>query len=81
MMETVILCNILQNFYMETCLNPLPFKNFPLVKIKYILREKRLYSKFFWSVFSCIQTDYGEILPISPYSVRMRENTDRKNSE
>ena len=32
----------------------------------------------FWSVFSCIQTEYGEILRISPYSVRMRENTDQK---
>ena len=33
---------------------------------------------FFWSVFSCIRTKYGEILCISPYSVRMRENTDQK---
>ena len=27
----------------------------------------------FWSVFSRIRTKYGEILRISPYSVRMRE--------
>ena len=33
---------------------------------------------FFWSVFSCIRTEYGETLRISPYSVRMRENTDQK---
>ena len=33
---------------------------------------------FFWSVFSHIQTEYGEIIRISPYSVRMRENTDQK---
>ena len=33
---------------------------------------------FFWSIFSRIWTEYGEILPISPYSVRMRENTDQK---
>ena len=33
---------------------------------------------FFWSVFSSIQTEYGEIRSISPYSVRMRENTDQK---
>ena len=32
----------------------------------------------FWSVFSCIQTEYGKILRISPYSVRMRENKDHK---
>ena len=36
---------------------------------------------FFWSVFSRIRTEYGEIRSIFPYSVRMRENTDRKNSE
>ena len=33
---------------------------------------------FFWSVFSRIRTEYGEILHISPYSVRMWENTDQK---
>ena len=42
---------------------------------------KSSYSEFFWSVFSCIQTEYGEIRSICPYSVRMRENTDQKNSE
>ena len=31
---------------------------------------------FFWSVFSRIRNEYGEILSIFPYSVRMRENTD-----
>ena len=30
---------------------------------------------FFWSVFSRIRTEYGEI---PPYSVRMRKNTDQK---
>ena len=33
---------------------------------------------FFWSVFSRIRTEYGEIQSISPYSVWMRENTDQK---
>ena len=33
---------------------------------------------FFWSIFSRIRTVYGEILRISPYSVRIRENTDQK---
>ena len=32
----------------------------------------------FWSVFFHIRTEYAEILRISPYSVRMRENTDQK---
>ena len=33
---------------------------------------------FFWSVFSRIRTEYGEIRTISPYLLRMRENTDQK---
>ena len=45
------------------------------------LREKCLYSEFFWSVFFRIQTEYGEILRISPYSDQMHENTHQKNSE
>ena len=43
------------------------------------LHEKCSYSEFFWSVFSRIWTEYGEIL--SPNSVRMQENTDQENSE
>ena len=37
--------------------------------------------KFFWSVFSHIWTKYREIPSIPRPSVRMRENTDQKNSE
>ena len=48
---------------------------------KLILREKCPYSELFWSVFSCIRTEYGEILHIPPYSVRMRKNKDQGNSE
>ena len=40
------------------------------------LRKKCPYSELFWSVFSRIWTEYGEIFRISPYSVQMRENTD-----
>ena len=43
------------------------------------LREKCPYSEFFYSVFSPIRTEYGEI--ISPYSVQMGENIEQKNSE
>ena len=43
--------------------------------------KKCPYLNFFWSVFFRIWTEYGEIPNISPYSVRMRENTDQKNSE
>ena len=45
------------------------------------LREKCPYSEFFWSVFSRIRTEYGNILRISSYSVRMQENRDQKYSE
>ena len=45
------------------------------------LRKMCPYSEFFWSVFLRIRTVYGEILRISPYSVRMRENTEQKNSK
>ena len=47
--------------------------------MKLPLREKCPNTEFFfWSVFSRIRTEYGDILRISPYSVRMRENTDQK---
>ena len=36
---------------------------------------------FFLSVFSRIRTEYGEILRISPYSVRMRENVEQNNAK
>ena len=39
------------------------------------------YSELFWSAFSRIRTEYGEIPSISPYSVRMREKADQNNSK
>ena len=33
---------------------------------------------FFWSVFSRIRNEYGDIRNISPYSVRAWENTDQE---
>ena len=45
------------------------------------LREKCPYLELFLSAFTCIRTEYGEILRISPYSVRMREKADQNNSE
>ena len=33
---------------------------------------------FFWSVFSCIQTEYGELWIKSQHSVQISENTDQK---
>ena len=45
------------------------------------LREKCPYSELYWSAFSRIRSEYGDILDISPYSVRMRENVDQNNSK
>ena len=45
------------------------------------LREKCPQSEVFCSVFSHIWTEYGEIWIISPYSVRMGENKEQKNSD
>ena len=44
-------------------------------------RVKCPYSELFWSVISCIRSEYVEILLISPYSVRMRVNADQSNPE
>ena len=45
------------------------------------LRKKCPYSELLWSVFTRIRTEYRETRSISPYSVRMWENTDQNNSE
>ena len=45
------------------------------------LNDKCLHSEFFWSLFSLIRTEGGDLFTKSPYSIRMRENTDQKNSE
>ena len=45
------------------------------------MRKKCSYSELFWSVFSCILTEYGEIQSISLCSFRLQGNTDRNSSE
>ena len=52
-----------------------------LLEIRNHLRKKCPYSELFWPAFSRIQTEYGEIRSISPYSVRMRQNADQNNPE
>ena len=49
--------------------------------LKLTLRKKCPYSELFWSAFSYIRTEYGEIRSISSYSVRIRENADQNNSK
>ena len=46
------------------------------VEVKQSLRKKCPYSELFWSAFSRIWTEYREMQSMSPYSVRIRENTD-----
>ena len=48
------------------------------VLVKMALREKCPNAEFFWSVFSCIWTEYRDLLRKSPYSIRIQENTDQK---
>ena len=45
------------------------------------LHYKCRYLEFFWSVFSCIRSEYGNLQSKSPYLVPMWENADQKNSE
>ena len=33
---------------------------------------------FVWSLFSCIQTEYRDLLRKYPYSVRIQKNSDQK---
>ena len=51
-------------------------KYFPIL----FLRKKHPYSELFWSIFSRIRTDYGEVLRISPYSV-FNPNTGKYGPE
>ena len=37
--------------------------------------------EYFWSIFSLIRVVYGDLRNKCPYSVRMDENTGKKNSE
>ena len=46
-----------------------------------ILRKEFPYSEFFWSIFSRNEIEYVDLLCKPPYSVRIREKTDQKNSE
>ena len=50
-----------------------------VIMVCYSLRKRCPYLEFFWSVFSRIGTEYGDLLCKSPYSVQRRENTGQKN--
>ena len=68
--------------YPASHLNVVFHKSFLVILCQWrSLNKKCPYSELFWSVFSLVRTEYGEILCISLYSVRMRENTDQNNSK
>ena len=61
--------------------NYIPLWEISKISLRRTLRKKCPSSELFWSAFSRIRTKYGEILRISPYPVRMRENADHHNFE
>ena len=71
-----------QNEFIK-CVCLLPIKSLLNVRqrLRLSLLKTSAYSELFWSVFPCIRTEYGEILHISLYSVRMQEITDQNNSK
>ena len=52
-----------------------------IYRTAYSLSEKCWYSEFFWSFFSCIRTEYWEILRISQYLILMGEKETRETSK
>ena len=66
----------------KTIPNSKLFRKQFLKYLKTSLREKCPNTEFFWSVFPCIRTKYGDLQSKSPYSVRIltRKIRTRKNS-
>ena len=52
-----------------------------VLKTPLTLNENCSYFEFFWSVFSCIQIEYGELLCKSQNAFHIRGNTHHKNSK
>ena len=67
--EGITYLKLLKNELDGTCC-----KSLNLIHV-HCMKSVQIWS-FFWSVFSCIRTEYGKILRISPYAVQMRENID-----
>ena len=57
-------------------------KTYKIVQLSYVFHcVKCPISELIWSALPRIETEYVEILRISPYSDRMRESTDQNNTE
>ena len=51
-----------------------------MVKTFLTLRKNCPNTEFFWSAFSRIWIEYGDLRSKSPYLIQIRENTEQKNS-
>ena len=74
-----------QKYFTEVIVKPLDlcmtFNNFNVgrVTLPSLQCAKSIQIRiFFWSVFSCIRTEYGDLLSKSSHSVQIQENTDHK---
>ena len=74
--------SIHNNFFSENLWNPyplLPRRPGRLLSYDTMQCVKSVQIRsFFCSVFSCIWTEYGDLLRKSPYSVQVQENTEQK---
>ena len=74
-------CNRIANVLKNDCIKGVFLRVLWNFSEQLVLREKCPCSEFFWSAFSRIRTEYGEIQSNYPCSVRMWENRDQENSE
>ena len=70
-----------KHILLEVCVSN-PLKEYVIHIVQTVERSRRfkptLHEKCPNTKFSRIRAEYGEMRSISPYSVRMRENTDQK---
>ena len=52
--------------------------DYTMLKLRYRCVKSVQLRSYFWSVFTCIRTEYGDLRSISAYSLRIQENTDQK---
>ena len=48
------------------------------IPTKYHCVKNEQIRSLFWSIFSCIRTEYGDLFRKSPYSALIQKNTDQK---
>ena len=79
--ESLFYVWVIAKLISKVCVILLTFSNYEPSTKSLPLSKKCTHSELFWSIFSPIRTEYGEIRSISLYSVRMWENADQNNSE